>query len=137
MRLKALYRGWFIAAAIMLALASFMLIGAIILAVEGIPDGYEEAAGLVVEGGISTVIRFEDASGSEIQFDAFIEAEEGQTYTVVYDPEDPEGTAITTVGNSQLIVFIFIITAFLGAVAAALGGVGWWRYRRHRSASRP
>ena len=96
----------------------------------GIPGHFEEAHCIAVEGGYGPTIRFEDKSGLDVQFrGAFIEAEEGQSFTVLYDPADPAATAITDEGHSESVQFGAGFAVSLGTVAVLLGAVAFYRYR--------
>ena len=126
------FKGWLVAALVLFLLALLFVIVGLAEAVGGIPDDYQEAHGIVVVGGSDTIIRFEDISGSEVRFEPVIVAEEGESFTVLYDPADPVGTAVTREGQSELVLVLFIMAAFFGVVAAFCGGMGASRFYRYR-----
>lgn len=65
-------------------------------------------------GGLDAIIRFEDTAGSKVQFEAFVSAEEGESFTALYDPADPAESAVIPKGHAELVLVSFIIAAFLG-----------------------
>jgi hypothetical protein len=129
------YKGWLVGGFVLLLLAALVAIVGLAEARGGIPGYYEEGNGTVVVGGVDTIIRFEDISGSEVQFEAILVAEEGESFTVFYDPADAAATAVTPAGQAELVLTLFIVAAFLGGVAAALGGVAASRYYRYRGSA--
>jgi len=122
--------GWLGCAGVSLVLAVPFVAISVGMSVEGTPRHYKETRGVVVND--IDIVRFEDIAGNEVEFETFLDAEEGDSFTVYYDPAEPAETAFTPRGRSEEIIVGFAIAAFLGAVAVGTGGVAAWRFYRYR-----
>jgi len=108
-------RGWLYAWLAIIGVAVVLLVYAVIGWVMWPPGGFESAEGVVIAVTFSQtgIVRFEDDDHRVFEYLAFVDAGEGDTVVVVYDPKDPGATAETSRDRVNASVGLVFLASFV------------------------